>query len=69
MLKNVAADWNISNIVTAVVTDNAANMIVAIRKTDWRHIACFAHTINLFVQKGIATLKEDIVDKVKAIVE
>ena len=43
-------DWNIEKKVYAVSTDNAANIVAAIRLTGWAHIPCFAHTINLVVQ-------------------
>ena len=37
----------------AIVTDNASNMVAAIRITGWTHIHCFAHTLNLVVQEVI----------------
>ena len=38
--------------ITAIGTDNASNMVAAIRITGWTHIHCFAHTLNL-VQEAI----------------
>jgi hypothetical protein len=48
-LVRIADEWNITEKVVAIVTDNAANMVVAIRITRWKHIPCFAHTLNLIV--------------------
>ena len=44
-----------------VVTDNASNMVAAISKTPWRHLPCFAHSLNLVVQNSI-TRTSDISD-------
>ena len=44
-----------------VVTDNASNMVAAISKTPWRHLPCFAHSLNLVVQDSI-TRTSDISD-------
>lgn len=49
-------------------SDNAANVVGAVIVVKWRHIPCFAHSINLVVQNGIEAGKL-ILDKVKAIVE
>ena len=48
-LKKVASEWKISNKITAVVSDNAANM----RLTGWKQLPCFAHTLNLVVTDSI----------------
>lgn len=39
--------------VVAIVTDNASNIVSAARATGWRHIPCFAHTLNLVVQDAL----------------
>ncbi len=52
-LKTVASNWEIDSKVVCVVTDNASNMVSAISKTGWRHLPCFAHTLNLIVQNAI----------------
>lgn len=36
-----------------VTTDNAANITAAVRQSKLPHIRCFAHSINLAVQKGV----------------
>lgn len=67
-LKEVCNDWKISHSIVCVVTDNAANVVGAVRKCNWRHLSCFAHNINLVVQSGIKSI-QPILDKVKSIVE
>lgn len=52
-LKTVASNWEIDTKVVCVVTDNASNMVSAISKTGWRHLPCFAHTLNLIVQNAV----------------
>ena len=51
-----AEKWDISSKVIAIVTDNASNIVVAVRLTGWNHVSCFAHTLNLVVSDAI---KED----------
>ena len=48
-LLQIADEWNITEKVVAIATDNAANMAAAARITGWKHIPCFAHTLNLIV--------------------
>lgn len=66
MLK-VAKFWNIETKVHTVTTDNAANIVAAVRETGWTHIPCMAHTLNLVVQAASKTI-ENLTKKVKAIV-
>ncbi|KAH0814975.1 hypothetical protein GEV33_007817 [Tenebrio molitor] len=55
---------------TAITTDNAANIVKASKLCNWRHIPCFAHTINLAVQKSVTVEPISvIIAKVKSIVE
>ena len=49
----VAEKWGISRKVVAMVTDNAANIVAAVRHTGWTHVPCFAHTLNLVVSEAI----------------
>ncbi len=49
-LRHIATEWKIGNKITVVVTDNAYNIVAAVKKCGWRHIGCFAHTLNLIVQ-------------------
>lgn len=60
--------WKIENKVVSIVTDNAANIVSAVRYGGWQHFPCFAHTINLIVHNGLKTIKETV-DKIKRVVE
>ena len=53
-LKHIINEWNIMNKVVAVVTDNAAYVVASVRLNGWKHIPCFAHTLNLVVQDSLA---------------
>ncbi|KAJ8913361.1 hypothetical protein NQ315_008751 [Exocentrus adspersus] len=57
-LKGVFSNWKIENKVVCVISDNAANITAAIRMGGWRHLGCFAHSLNLTVQ---GALKEILV--------
>ena len=53
-LQEIAEMWNIDNEhVSAVVTDNASNMSVAVDILKWNQLACFAHTLQHAVNKGL----------------
>jgi hypothetical protein len=67
-LKLVTHEWSIENQVVPVVSDNAANVVVAVRLTDWKHVPCFAHTLNPIVQYGLQSIK-GLHTKVKSRVE
>ena len=67
-LKRITREWGVESKISGVVTDNAANIVAAVRLTGWKHIPCFAHTLNLIVQYGLQNVK-DVVTKVKTIVE
>jgi hypothetical protein len=55
-LENASDEWGCK--ATAISTDNAANMKVAIRRTTIPiHMGCFAHTLNLAANKAVE-LKE-----------
>ena len=36
-----------------IVTDNASNIVAAVKITGWTHVPCFAHTLNLVVSEAI----------------
>ena len=36
-----------------MVTDNANNIVAAVRLNGWKHLPCFAHTLNLVVQDSL----------------
>ena len=51
----IATEWGIKEKVVAVVTDNGANVVRAVKDaaskvgTGWTHVSCFAHTLNLIM--------------------
>lgn len=61
--------WDIQSKVHAIVTDNAANMKLAVTKLGWQNFPCMAQTINLVVKHAIKQQAETIRTKAKAIVE
>jgi len=66
--KKTIAEWDIANKVTAIDTDNAANIVGAVKQGDWRSIRCFAHTLNLVVQTSLLRTA-DVITRSKKIVE
>ena len=52
-LKGVAEKWELSEKVVVLVTDNAANIVAATRIIAWKHVPCFAHTLNLIVKGAL----------------
>lgn len=67
-MRNVLEEWEISDKVTAIASDNGANIVAAIRAGNWRNVACFAHTLNLCVQNALVPISETTA-KVKQVVE
>jgi hypothetical protein len=53
LLKEQVNKWGLDNKITMIVSDNAANIVAAVRLCQWRHFSCFAHSINLIVQSGL----------------
>lgn len=66
-LKPITTKWNITFKISAIDSDNAPNIVSGIRKTGQRQLSCFAHTLNLSVQKGLGHI-EVVTTKVKLIV-
>lgn len=62
-LKEAIDQWQVTNKIAAVISDNAANMKAAVRIGGWPFWGCFAHSINLVAQSGINEIKE-VVDKI-----
>ena len=53
-IQEVLEVWNIqASHVSAVVTDNASNMTAALNSLECGHLPCFAHTLQLAVNKGL----------------
>lgn len=46
-------EWAISDKVTCLVTDGAANMGACARELRLKHAICVAHTLNLVVKKAL----------------
>lgn len=67
-LEESLSKWDLKDKLGAIVTDNAKNISDAEKKGEWNHIACFAHSLNLVVQKGLSEI-EEIQTKVKSVVE
>lgn len=57
-LKEVANEWNIDEKIVAIVTDNASNMKLAVTLGGWKHVSCFAHTLNLAVTDALKNNSE-----------
>lgn len=52
-------EWNIRSKVKVAISDNAANITAAIGlNTNWHHIPCLAHSINLIAQSGLEEIDE-----------
>ncbi|XP_071056084.1 zinc finger BED domain-containing protein 4-like [Onthophagus taurus] len=51
-----------------MVTDNAANITAAVRLLQYQHIPCFAHTLNIIVQKSLSHINI-VHKKLKAVVQ
>lgn len=60
-------EWDVTDKINFIVSDNAANVKKAITDIGWKHYGCFGHTLNLIVQSALQ-LVENSVDKVKTIV-
>lgn len=60
-------EWKIQHKIVCVVSDNAANIIAAVREGGWKSQRCFAHSINLVVQNGLKTI-DPVLEKLKSIV-
>ena len=53
-IQEVSEVWNIqASHVSAVVTNNASNMTAALNSLECGHLPCFAHTLQLAVNKGL----------------
>ncbi|XP_022836777.1 zinc finger BED domain-containing protein 1-like, partial [Spodoptera litura] len=67
-LRQKFTEWNIENNIGAIVSDNAANILGAVRIGGWRSVSCFAHSLNLVVQASIDKIAHILI-KVKQLVE
>jgi len=62
----VVSKWGLQ--IAACTSDYALNITGAILSCNWRHIGCFAHSLNLAVQHALKKVQE-IRDKVKGILK
>ncbi|XP_011702573.1 PREDICTED: zinc finger BED domain-containing protein 1-like, partial [Wasmannia auropunctata] len=72
-LMQLCQDWGINiDCITAIVTDNAANIVKAITDTfgKKKHLRCFAHTLSLVYPDAVKTIPSlvNLLAKVKSIV-
>lgn len=65
-LRKILTEWNISDKLTAVATDNASSMIKAIRQLGTTHLCCTAHSIHLAISDGLSKSK-NLIDLAKAL--
>ncbi|XP_047106376.1 uncharacterized protein LOC124775586 [Schistocerca piceifrons] len=55
---DVMTDWHISHKVAAIVSDNAANILSAVRLVEWRSVSSFAQSLNLVVQEATKEISD-----------
>ena len=53
LLKEAMNEWGLEDKVPAIVTDNAANMLLAVSLIECLHVGCFAHVLNLASQAAL----------------
>lgn len=70
VLMRVTEEWGITSKILLAVSDNASNIKNAIQnELKWRHLGCFAHTLNLIVKNALSNEQVCItLQKVKQIV-
>ncbi|XP_044140147.1 E3 SUMO-protein ligase ZBED1-like isoform X1 [Bufo gargarizans] len=67
-LNKICEEWGITNKVVVCTSDNTSNIKAAIRNVGWKHLPCFAHTLNLIVWESLKNIQETVA-KVNNIVE
>ncbi|XP_076047308.1 E3 SUMO-protein ligase ZBED1-like [Oratosquilla oratoria] len=69
-LKEICEEWDLLEKVCCIVTDNAPNIVKAVKDMNVIHIPCFAHSLNLVVQNALKNSNDvkKVQEKVKAIV-
>lgn len=53
ILENILIEWNIADKCVAIVHDNAANIVGATRDMPYEAVCCFAHSLQLVVNKAL----------------
>ena len=51
---NVTKEWSFQDKLSAIVTDNACNLIRAMDILKWTHLPCAAHTLQITVKAGLS---------------
>lgn len=69
-MREICSEWEISNKVCCVVTDNAPDIVSVVKGMKLRHLGCFAHMINLIVHTAIKNTKQvkEVQERIKAVV-
>lgn len=52
-LKRQADLWRIDEKIKLVLSDNASNIVSALKSSGWKYMGCNAHKINLIVQDAL----------------
>lgn len=67
-IKQITDEYDLTNKVLLVVSDNAANIVGAVvNELKWKHLGCYAHGINLIVQEALRKV-HDLQEKARNIV-
>lgn len=70
IMTNIISEWKLVNKISAIVTDNASNMVKMCDLLGIRHMPCFAHTLNLTIDDALELVEvQEIVEKCKIIVK
>lgn len=66
-LRNTVDEWNLSNKLKCVISNNSVKIKAAIIKCNWQYLSCFTNSINLIGQSCLKSI-ELVIYKVKEIV-
>lgn len=68
-MENIISNWSLDNKVSAVVHDNAANIVASMRDFSMDSVTCSAHNLQLSINKGLHDKSiSEIVSKASAVV-
>lgn len=67
LLSSILKEWEVSEAIIALVTDNGSSMLAAAKQLKYPSISCSAHTLNLVVKKSILHV-EPLLEKCRRIV-
>ena len=60
-------EWDISNSIISITTDNAPNMVSAVKSMNLQHIPCAAHTLHLIIKESLKFI-QPLIEKCRKIV-